>query len=114
MEPNPSSDPVLASIALSTGRLSPTGDSARSSFLIGSADDEIGLAVDPPFFLSKFLCDLPLRNLRNDSLRDFFSDFLLDIGLSSAFAISWAFNVHFVVITALCKQSKNHKSMSST
>lgn len=31
-----------------------------------------------------FLWDLPRRNLRNDSRRDFLRDFLLDIGPSSA------------------------------
>ena len=46
------------------------------------------LAAVPPFFLSIFLCDLPFRNLRNDSLNDFLSDFLRDIGLSSALAMS--------------------------
>ena len=46
------------------------------------------LAAVPPFFLSMFLCDLPFRNLRNDSLNDFLSDFLRDIGLSSALAMS--------------------------
>ena len=55
------------------------------SFLIGSA---VVLAAVPPFFLSMFLCDLPFRNLRNDSLNDFLSDFLRDIGLSSALAMS--------------------------
>ena len=55
------------------------------SFFIGSA---VVLAAVPPFFLSIFLCDLPFRNLRNDSLNDFLSDFLRDIGLSSALAMS--------------------------
>ena len=35
-----------------------------------------------------FRCERPLRSLRKDSLRDFFKDFRLDIGLSSAFAMS--------------------------
>ena len=50
---------------------------------------DVVLAVfDPAFFLSMFRWDRPLRNLRKDSRKDFLNDFLLDIGLSSAFAIS--------------------------
>lgn len=52
-----------------------------SSRLIGSVVVAAG-----SFFL--FLWDRPFLSLRNDSLRDFFKDFLLDIGLSSALAIS--------------------------
>ena len=42
----------------------------------------------PGRFLSMFRWDLPFRSFRNDSLKDFFKDFLLDMGLSSAFAMS--------------------------
>ena len=52
-----------------------------SSFLMGSV-------VVPGFFLSMFLWDRPFRSRRKDSLSDFFNDFLLDIGLSSALAMS--------------------------
>ena len=51
-----------------------------SSRLIGSvvSDD----------FLLVLRCERPLRSLRKDSRRDFFKDLRLDMGLSSALAIS--------------------------
>ena len=48
----------------------------------------MGSVVAPGFFLSMFLWDRPFLSRRKDSLSDFFSDFLLDIGLSSALAMS--------------------------
>jgi len=54
--------------------------SAHISFLMGS--------VGPGRFLSGFLCDLPFLSLLKDSRKDFFSDFLLDMGLSSALVMS--------------------------
>jgi hypothetical protein len=53
---------------------------AYSSRLMGS------VVVGVAFLLLRW--DRPLRSLRKDSLSDFFRDFLLDMGLSSAFAIS--------------------------
>lgn len=57
------------------------------SLLIGSL--ALG-AVVVVFFLSKFRCDLPLRNRLKDSRRDFFKDLRRDIGLSSELAMSAA------------------------
>merc|ERR1712226_47063 len=79
IDPCPSSDPALASIALSTGLASGESD-LGSSLLIGS--------VVVVVFLFLLRCERPLRSLRKDSLSDFFNDFRLDMGLSSALAMS--------------------------
>lgn len=62
--------------------------STYSSLLIGSEVPVVVFVFICCFFLSAFLCDLPFRRRRKDSLSDFFNDLRLDIGLSSALAIS--------------------------
>jgi len=61
---------------------------ARISELRSYISFFMGSPPDTSFFLSACLWERPFRKRRNDSRSDFFNDFLLDIGLSSAFAIS--------------------------
>lgn len=56
---------------------------------VAAAAWDVAEVPPPGFFLSAtFLCDLPFRSRLKDSLSDFLKDLRLDMGLSSALAMS--------------------------